>query len=229
MVLSVGLSRVDSIDLLPAASEWHISRVAVTIKLPRTRNHIIKVRVAINVTRNMIVVLNKFVQTDLVILLGISVRIVMLLEGFHKFNENFLFGTFALLHIWVLLSIVLFTKFFQTNFTILVDIESSESLLDKRLSEGVHFSNDYSKELTEVNLSTAIEVHGLEKVENVNLFNIYSEVFDGLNKFIFVKSARTIVVKDFELSGKTSNASSTASFKCLSESLHKDALELGHA
>jgi hypothetical protein len=49
---------------------------------------------------------------------------------------------------------------------------------------------------------------------------------DGLGKFIDAQLAIAVIVKDFELSLKTDDASASTVSQCLSESSDEDALEL---
>ena len=73
VILSVGLSRVDCIDLLCRTSEWHVCRVAgVSGQVPGIGHHGIKVLIVLDVAGDVVVVLNELVDRDLVVTLGTS-------------------------------------------------------------------------------------------------------------------------------------------------------------
>jgi len=95
MILSICFASIHSIDLLSASSVWHVLWVACAIEIPSARNHVVEVRVAFDVTGDMIVVFDEFIQSNLIVPFCLIFLIVVLLKGLHEFNKHFFFGSFA--------------------------------------------------------------------------------------------------------------------------------------
>lgn len=88
VILAISLSGIDVLDLLSAPSEGHAGRVVPTRKLPSVGDHGVEIRVTLNIARNMIVVLNKLVQGNLVIRFRTSFTVMVSLESFHEFYQD---------------------------------------------------------------------------------------------------------------------------------------------
>jgi len=60
VVLSVGLSRVDTLDLFRYTCKRQISWVAIVVQLPGVSNHGVKIGIVFDVARNEIVIFKEF-------------------------------------------------------------------------------------------------------------------------------------------------------------------------
>jgi hypothetical protein len=117
-------------------------------------------------------------------------------------------------------------EFFNSNFTVTIQIKLGITTLNQVLSERSHFTNNNSEKFIEVDFTASISIHRLEKALNIDVFDVNIEIMDGLGKFIDAQLAIAVVVKDFKLSLKTDDASASTVSQCLSESSDEDALEL---
>lgn len=226
VILSVGLSRVDRIDLLGRTSEWHVCRVAgVSGQVPGVGHHEIKVLIILDVAGDVVVVLDELVDRDLVVTPGTGGFVVVSLEGLHELDEDLVFGSLASLDVRVLSSVVLPLELLKGDRSVSVDIEGGECFLYERLSHRAHFTNDDSQELVKVNGTASIDIHGLEQVLEVYFLNIHLEIMNGFHKLGHLKSSITVVVEDLELSGESSDSTASSFSQSLSESLNEHALE----
>ena len=124
----------------------------------------------------------------------------MRLESIHELEKDLFLGLFLRSDIGMLSSIVLVLELNQTYLTIHVNIKSSIGSFAKVLSKLVHFANDESQKFVEVDFSTAVDVHGFEEALDVLRVELNSKVVDCLSELVEIKSARTIVISDPELS-----------------------------
>lgn len=230
MILQVLLSGADLGNLLRGTSVRHGSRVGRAVKAPRVRDHEIKVRVAVNVDADVVVVFSELIERDHAVVSSALVEdSVVLLEGIHEIVENFLFRLLTTAHIRMHGTRVVSRELLHVDDTVTARIKLGEGTLHKALTELVHVADDDADELVEADLASAVIVDRLEQVLHVLHVDIHVEVVDHLFKFGHVEGSRAVVVGNLELSLETNDAVATTLLEGLSEALDKHTLELGRS
>jgi len=96
VILSVSISSINHSNLLRGTSVWKTSWIAASLEVPGIRNHQIKVRVILNVARDVVVILLEFFESDTTISsssLSLRKHSVVLFEGLHELNDHFVLGS----------------------------------------------------------------------------------------------------------------------------------------
>ena len=134
----------------------------------------------------------------------------MHLESVDELREDFVFGLLSGLDVWVLFTVVDTLNVVKFNHAILILVENLEGLLDKDLSEFVHFTSDDSEEFVVVDGAVTIAIEDVEQASCFFLIESNPEIFDSFPKFLNLQYAVVVVVHNLEDSLHAKDSTSTS-------------------
>jgi len=204
----------------------HCLAVLFVVQVPGVRDHQLEVLVVVNTCRNITVIVEELVQSDLSVsllrvLVSDGVHCAMRLEGLKELLEYLFLGLLAGSHVWMLPRVVALPHIVDVDVAVFVEIQLLEYSLDQVLSEWTHVSLDGVEQLVERNDAIIVDVEHVEESTALLLAELEAEVTESLPELLYLERSIAIVVQDLEYSLQADQSSCASGSQLLPQFGHQ--------